>query len=189
MALISGNTAMHGARGRLGEIYYRIRYGNQEVCAMPRKSTKPRSPAQLAQQELMALANIYAKQLKTNAEMRTYYEKMAPLKKKTDAYHCAISHFMTSPRLRQVGFETYAGRTGDIIRCQPKAWKEVVSVFVRIKDRLGHEVESGPAEKADYDWWLYTARETVVEWREFTVIFEITDDLGHVGVREAPASP
>ncbi len=185
MALISGNVAMNGARGRLGEIYYRFRYGSQEVCRMPKKSTKPRSPAQLAQQELMPEANAYARRMKSDPEMRAYYEKMAPLMGKTDAWHCAVSHYMTSPRLRKTDFSDYKGEKGDPIRCEATAWKKVISVVVTIKDSLGQAVESGPAQPGDDDLWIYTVSETVVEWRKAIVIFEITDDLGHVKTREA----
>ena len=184
MAKMSGNTAMKGARGRLGEFYYRIRYNFQEVCKMPRKSTKPPTGAQLAQRELMKEANIYAKKLKTDPEMRAYYEKMAKRKKKTNAYHCALSHYMTCPRLRQMDFSKYTGSSGDTIRCQATAWKSVSSVFIKILDSGGAVVESGAAEKGDYDWWSYTLHQSIPGWKSGTVVIEMTDDLGHVKISE-----
>ncbi len=179
MARISGNVAMRGVRGRLGEMYYRFRYGNQEVCRMPAKSTKPRSPAQLAQQQLMAEANIYAKRLKTNPEMQAWYEQMASLMGMTNAYHCAVSHYMTSPRLREVNFKEYTGKTGDRIRFRATAWKSVKSVLVKIMDAKGAVVQSGAAQQADEDWWLYTLSESVANWQTGMVVVEITDDLDH----------
>ena len=151
---------------------------------MPRKSSKPPSEAQLAQRELMRDANIYAKRLKTDSEMRTYYEKMAKKKKMTNAYHCALSHYMTCPRLRQVDFSEYAGTSGDTIRCQAFAWKSVSSVFIKIMDSGGSIVESGAAEKGDYDWWIYTLHQSIPGWQSGTVVFEITDDLGHVRIQK-----
>ncbi len=184
MAVISGNRAIYGARGRLGEFYYRIRHDIQEICKMPSKSTTPPSQAQLAQRQLMRDANIYAKRLKTDPEMRKYYEKMAAKKKKTDAYHCALSHYMTSPKLRQVDFSDYTGRSGDSIRCQATAWKMVTSVFIKIKDAGGTVIESGPAQKGEYDWWSYTAHESCDDWVNGTIEIEITDDLGHNSILE-----
>ncbi len=184
MALISGNTAMKGVTGRLGELYYRIRYGNQEVCAMPRKSTRPPSKAQLEQRELMQKANIYAKRLKKDPEMRTYYEKRAKQKKMTNAYHCALSHYMTCPKLREVDFSAYTGKSGDTIRGKATAWKSVVSVLIQIKDAGGTVIESGPAQKGEYDWWIYTVHESNPGWKTGTVVFEITDDLDHTTIRE-----
>ncbi len=184
MARISGNVAMNGARGRLGEIYYRFRYGNQEVCKMPAKSTKPRSPAQLARQELMKEANIYYRKIEKDPEKMAWYKKMAEQKGKTDAYHAVISHYLTSPRLRDVDFHECAGESGDSIGCRATAWNAVVSVVVIIRDHLGAVVESGAAQKGEDDWWLYTISETIARWPAATVVFEITDDLDHIKTRE-----
>ena len=190
MAIIKGNPAVEGARGRLSKLlYYRFRYGNTEMCAMPEKSDKPRSPAQLARQELMKEANIYYRRIILDPEKMAWYEKMAKKKGNTDAYHCLISHYLTTPRLFLSDTSGYEGEAGDIIGCLPKAWDKVVSVIVRIKNRLGEELESGPAEKGQYERWSYTVRESVVEWEAVTVVFEIIDDLGHVGVKEVPISP
>ncbi len=180
MALISGNTAMHGVRGRLGEFYYRMRYSFQEVCMMPRRSNKPPTPAQLAQRELMKEGNIYAKRLKTDPEMRNYYKKMAKKKNLTNAYHSALSHYMTCPKLRQVDFNEFTGRAGDRIRFQAFAWKSVAAVFIKIKDAGGTVLQSGPAQPDDYDWWSFAIREPVANWQSATVSFELTDDLDHV---------
>ncbi len=184
MAIISGNTAMKGVRGRLGEMYYRIRYNIHEVCRMPRMPQKPPTPAQEAQRQLMKDANIYAKRMKTDPEMRAYYEKMAKRKKKTNAWHCALSHYMTTPRLQQVDFSDYRGETDDKIRCQVIGWKSVRSVNVEIKDSGGNVIVSGPARKDDYDWWTYLVPESIPQWKAGTVTFTMTDDLDHVKVRE-----
>ncbi len=190
MAIIKGNPMVEGARGRLSKLaYYRFRRGNTEICAMPEKSKKPRSPAQLERQELMKDANVYYERIRNDPEKMAYYEQMAKKKGNTDAYHQVISHYLTMPRLLQTDTSGYEGEAGNTIGCLPKAWDRVVSVFVRIKNRLGEELESGPAEKVQYERWSYTVLETVVEWEAVTVVFEITDDLGHVGVKEVPISP
>jgi hypothetical protein len=190
MAIIKGNPAVERARGRLSKLlYYRFRNGNTELCSMPQKSDIPRSPDQLAQQDRMTEANRYYARIKNDAEKMAWYKKMAKRKGITDAYHAVISHHMTSPRLRQQDTSAYKGEAGDTVRCQPKVWNRVVSVLVRIKNRLGEEVESGPAAKGEYEWWSYTVRESAAGWEGFTVVFEVTDDLDHVGVKEVPISP
>ncbi len=184
MAIIQGNIFVAGARGKVGNLIYRIRYGILEFYAMPRKTKKKPSPAQIAQRLLMKLANQWAKQLKTNPEMRAFYETMARERHLTNAYHAAISHYLTNPNIREVDFSDYLARVGDKIRCRPTAWLEVKSVTVILKDAMGDVLESGPAQKTARGWWTYVVQESHEDAPAAMVVFEICDDLDHVKARE-----
>ena len=180
MAVIKGNIFVRGARGRVGNLIYRIRYGIQELYAMPRKSKKKPSPAQKAQRLLMKMANGFAKQLKTNEQMRLFYEEMARKRHFTNAYHAAISHCLTNPKLLRVDFSDYLAQAGDRIVFKPTAWDKVESVKVMIKDARGEVIEGGWAQTDGSGWWTYLVQTSHAEAPGATVVFEIRDDLDHL---------
>jgi hypothetical protein len=184
MAVIKGNIFVRGARGRVGNLIYRIRYGIQELYAMPRKSKKKPSPAQKAQRLLMTMANGYAKRLKTNEQMRLFYEEMARKRGFTNAYHAAISHYLTSPKLLQVDFSDYLAKAGDRIVFKPTAWDKVESVEVVLKDAAGEVIESGLARNDGSGWWTYLVQTSHADVPAATVVFEIHDDLPRTRARE-----
>jgi hypothetical protein len=184
MAVVKRNSIIDAIRGHMGNVVFRVRNGIQEMYGMPKKSEKAPSPAQIAQRLLMKLANQWAKQLKTNPAMRAFYETMAVEKHFTNAYHAAISHYLTNPNIREVDFSDYLTQAGDTIRFKPTAWLEVKSVNVILKDARGEVLENGSAQKDTRGWWTYIVQESHADSPAALVVFEICDDLDHMKARE-----
>ncbi len=184
MAVVKRNSIIDAIRGHVGNVVFRVRNGIQEMYGMPKKTEKAPSPAQIAQCMLMKLANQWAKQLKTNPEMRAFYETMALEKHLTNAYHAAISHYLTNPNIRLVDFSDYLARAGNSIRFQPTAWLEVKSVNVILKDARGEVLESGLAQSDTKGWWTYVVQNSHADSPAATVVFEIRDDLDHLKARD-----
>ena len=177
MAVIRDNIFVLGARGRVGNLIYRIRYGILEFYSMPKKKKKKPSPAQQAQRFLMKRANGFAKALKTNETMRLFYEEMARKRHFTNAYHAAISHVLTNPKILEVDFSEYLAQSGDSIRFKPTAWDKVESVKVTLKDAGGETIESGWAQEDAKGWWKYLVQNSHADTPAATVVFEIHDDV------------
>ncbi len=177
MAVIRDNIFVLGARGRVGNLIYRIRYGILEFYSLPKRKKKKPSPAQEAQRFLMKRAVGFAKGLKTNEAMRLFYEEMARKRHFTNAYHAAISHVLTNPSILDVDFSEYLAQAEDSIRFKPAAWDKVESVKVILKDAEGEIIESGWAKSDTRDWWRYVVQASHEDRPAATVVFEIHDDV------------
>ena len=184
MAVIRDNIFVLGARGRVGNLIYRIRYGILEIYSMSKGKKKKPSPAQKAQRFLMKRAVAFAKGLKTNETMRLFYEEIARKRHFTNAYHAAISHVLTNPKILEVDFSEYLAEAGDSIRFKPKVWNKVEKIKVTLKDVQGETIESGWAQEDAKGWWKYRVQVSHANTPAVTVVFEIHDDVFHMKIVE-----
>jgi hypothetical protein len=150
--------------GKLGDVVYRTsRSGKTYVSKLPKKSTKPPSEAQLAQQERFRLAHAYA----ALARQEPVYAGLAA-KRRRSAHHIAVSDWLHPPVIHGV---EHRGEHIDIYASDDV---QVTKVYVTITNQEGITLEQGSATLAHEGCWSY---ETEVHG---DVLIEVFDRAGNV---------
>ena len=95
MKLTGQNAILKGMSGKFGNLFViRRRRGRVVIAAMPKKSTKPPTPARKKQMLKFKYAVKFAQHIKANPDLVSQYE--IKVKRDQPIYHAALSAYMKS---------------------------------------------------------------------------------------------
>lgn len=95
MKLSGQNALLKGMSGKFGSLFViRRRKGTMVIASMPKKSTKPPTPARKIQMLKFKLAVKFAQSVKANPALVSEYE--IKVKRNQTIYHAALSAYMKS---------------------------------------------------------------------------------------------
>lgn len=152
MAKNHKNIFLEGFRGSIGDqlVVKRSRGGKTIITKKPTfRADRTFSEAQLARQQIMREANVYAKKMKHHP----VYLALAKGTART-GYNVAMSDWCHPPEILKVDTSSWTV-DGGVIRVQAQDNVKVVAVQVRIADGSGTVLEEGEAQEAGAGWWEY----------------------------------
>ncbi|GAA3945680.1 hypothetical protein [Hymenobacter algoricola] len=186
MAKVRNNLLLRGLSGMLGKQLVFRQVGDDTILSMaPAKSTKPRSPRQLAQEEQFGEATRYAQSRAADPLMVARFAAL-PRKPHTSVHTMLIADFRCPPTVAALDLSHYTGRPGEPLYITALDNYGVQSVHVRLTAPDGRVVEEGPAQPGSApSLWCYLTTATVATRTGLRVSATATDYPGHTGSREA----
>ncbi|MFH1297350.1 MAG: hypothetical protein ABIJ04_08780 [Bacteroidota bacterium] len=95
MKVTGYNVLLKGVSGKLGDqLVFRQRYKTTVIASVPKKSTKPPTPAREKQMSKFRRAVKFAQRIKANPGLVSQYE--IKVKRNQTIYHAALSAYMRS---------------------------------------------------------------------------------------------
>lgn len=183
MAKVELNSALSALSGRMDNWVYRRTRRGVSVGKRP-LMTRPPTLAQVAVRDRFRQAAAYAKAALLDPALRSRYEAVAR-SRALAAFPCALTDFLTPPRVDAIDLGAYHGRVGDLIKVAAFDDFEVTGVTVTIRDDADGLLMQGPAVLTD-GRWSYAATAAIQIGEAVTVEAVATDRPGHTGSRSVP---
>ena len=155
MARLTDNNMIESASGKIGAIVFFQRNGKTFMRKAPKKPVGPIKPGQERTQRNFARANIYAKWVNQDPEMKIIYQTMA--KPYQPPYNAAVTDFLTAPVINEIDLSGYSGTSGDTILIRTPDLFKITTMIVKIHQADGSLLETGNAVQVKDDFeWKYT---------------------------------
>lgn len=156
MAILKGIIA-EGLSGKIGGVVFRRCKGKTVVAKAPAKRKRPLSERELEIRRLFLEGVRYAKNVMTDPELKSAYEKVA-LPGQT-AYNLALRDAGHAPEVLDIEAAEYSGIPGQVIIVEAVDDFTVKSLTVFITSASNKLIESGEAVLLpDGIHWLYTVQ-------------------------------
>jgi hypothetical protein len=182
MAKIKLNPLFAEMRGKMGNIVIKqSKNGQPFIAALPQKSKKAPSQAQLAHRQAFAMASEYASTALADEGTRAFYEDLARRRKTTVRPLC-VGDYMNKPIITQLDVSEYKGRIGDPIFIRAHDDVGVVAVNVKLTKAEGTPIESGQAVQRSGDTWVYMATVAIPLGTHLFISADAFDRPGHRAV-------
>lgn len=182
MAHVKVSPLIERISGRVGDLVFRT-YGRKVVLSqMPEASSRPPSPAQVAQRERFRRATFYGRRVLADPDARAFYEGLA-VRREKPLLSVAVADFLNAPEVDVIDASAYTGAVGDPIVIHAHDDVEVTEVHVTLRDADGLELEAGAAT-FDAWRWVYAAQTDVPSGTVVTITARAFDRPGHAGEAE-----
>jgi hypothetical protein len=160
-------------RGRVGNFIYKW-YGDRlVVTALPRKSTKARSPKQRKSSDRFTEASAYAERARKEPEVWKLYTAAAK-KRRIPPRSVAMQDYLTRPKVGSIslgGFSADVGTSVIDLGLNDKHAFKTAGIDVMIRGKNGKLLDQGAAERF-YQGWRYRLQQPVP--RAEVLEFEVT---------------
>ncbi len=187
MAKITYNPAVQHLHGKVGNMVFKERQGQDIVAAKPDQVKQPNTPAQMQQRDYFRQAAKYAKSALADPQINAAYAAKAKALHSTPIA-VAVKDWMTEPEVTVIDLSHYTKHAGDAIYIAAQDDFEVTGVSVAIEDATHANVENGTATfDAASGSWKYLAKVDASAKTGLTVTATALDRPGNTGTLTATA--
>ncbi len=172
MAKVIDNMLVSNLSGTIGNLNFYDRKGETVVRKAKKKGRmKKPSAGQIALQDRFTIAVCSAMEAMADPDLKFYYQSLA--KGGQSAYNMALKDALTIPRISEIDFGLYNGRSGDKITIRARNFFKVYQIHLKIYNEADVLIEEGNAvENRTPMVWTYDASREL-ETRKAKVVISV----------------
>jgi hypothetical protein len=189
MSVIGNNPLLKGVSGMLANLIVFREVRGKTIIANRPKKTGILTPHQQKMKSRFINATQYAKKQMLNEQIKAEYAKGIN-DRKHSAYAVALTDYMTTPKVNDIGLSKYKGTIGDTITINATDDFKVTGVHVVILNSTGEVIEQGEAFRShdETDEWRYVITTTNTTLSGTKITARATDRPGNIGSMEVVIS-